>query len=475
MRENCHDGEYHVGSVATTEPHAHEAKKKRIFTKECKIVSMLSLVICYFFVEMFVGYMYNSLALVADACHMLSDGLCLVVALVAIKISKRSIDDKVLSEQNTFGWGRSEILGSLINAIFLLALCVIIILESIQKFIQPEPVEQPLRVAWVGLGGLVMNVIGLFMFWGDGTGHGHSHGGGGGDHGHSHGHSREEGEHGHSHENSENSENCESSGSGENTPDLSKQAEQLNMRGILLHVMGDFLGSIVVVLSAALMYFYNNCDSDDISKCAFHNGAVECGEYLDKNGLNESTIEEFFNKSFVPNYESVINLMYPPVSVHWTLYVDPITSLILTMLILFTTLKLLRVPIMILLQTVPSSIDVEKLKKEVIETVKGEYNAIIKIHDLHIWTLSGNQFVGTVHIKLMNCDLQNFNQIVKDARKIFHNYGVHHLTIQPEFKGTDDQSSNGESSIGGLNYDEFKSEECLLVCCDEAKTCEKKQ
>jgi len=66
---------------------------------------------------------------------------------------------------------------------------------------------------------------------------------------------------------------------------------------------------------------------------------------------------------------------------------------------------------MILLQTVPSSIDVEKLKKEVIETVKGEYNAIIKIHDLHIWTLSGNQFVGTVHIKLMNCDLQNFNQV----------------------------------------------------------------
>ena len=90
------------------------------------------------------------------------------------------------------------------------------------------------------------------------------------------------------------------------------------------------------------MYFYNNCDTDDITKCAFHNQAVECGQYLDKNGLNESTIEEFFNQSVVPNYESVINLMYPSYSVHWTLYVDPITSLILTMLILFTTLKLLR-------------------------------------------------------------------------------------------------------------------------------------
>ena len=101
---------------------------------------------------------------------MLSDGLCLVVALVAIKISKKSVDAKVLSEKNTFGWSRSEILGnllgfllglfkrtltakslhlsntnaftddlcsgSLINAVFLLALCVILILESIEKFIQ---------------------------------------------------------------------------------------------------------------------------------------------------------------------------------------------------------------------------------------------------------------------------------------------------------------------------------------------------
>ena len=185
----------------------------------------------YFFVEMFVGYLYKSPALVADACHMLSDGLCLVVALVAIKISKRPADDTVQGRRNTFGWGRSEILGSLINAIFLLALCVMIILESIEKFIQPEPVEKPLRVAFVGAGGLLMNIVGLLMFWGDGTGHGHSHGGGdsGHSHGHSHGDSRDEGEHG-------------SIKSSTNSADQSKQAAQLNMRGIFLHVMGDFFG-----------------------------------------------------------------------------------------------------------------------------------------------------------------------------------------------------------------------------------------
>ena len=77
---------------------------------------------------------------------------------------------------------------------------------------------------------------------------------------------------------------------------------------------------------------------------------------------------------------------------------------------------------MILLQTVPSDIDVDKLKNEVLNTDKAEYNAIIKIHDLHIWTLSGNQFVGTVHIKLMNCDLQNFNEVRSGKSVIQSNF-----------------------------------------------------
>ena len=90
------------------------------------------------------------------------------------------------------------------------------------------------------------------------------------------------------------------------------------------------------------MYFYNNCDSDDYTKCSFHNKAIECGEFLDTHGLDEPSVEKFFNESEVENYETVIGLMYPEISVHWTLYVDPITSLLLTMLILFTTLRVLK-------------------------------------------------------------------------------------------------------------------------------------
>ena len=57
--------------------------------REFKITFMLSLVLGYFCVEMFVGYRYNSLALVADACHMLSDGLCLVVALGTVFLTDK--------------------------------------------------------------------------------------------------------------------------------------------------------------------------------------------------------------------------------------------------------------------------------------------------------------------------------------------------------------------------------------------------
>lgn len=65
--------------------------------REFKITFMLSLVLGYFCVEMFVGYRYNSLALVADACHMLSDGLCLVVALGTVFGFNRSFKSKMRS------------------------------------------------------------------------------------------------------------------------------------------------------------------------------------------------------------------------------------------------------------------------------------------------------------------------------------------------------------------------------------------
>jgi zinc transporter 1 len=236
---------------------------------------------------------------------MLSDGLCLVVALVALKVAKRSNNEQVMKADNTFGWARAEIIGGLTNAIFLLALCVIIILESIEKFIQPQPVEQPLTVCIVGAVGLIMNLIGLVLFRGGGEMHGHSHSRDGDEHSHNdyldhgHGHSHEP-SHGHSHA-------------------QDKSGEGMNMRGVFLHVLGDAVGSVVVILSAGLMYFYNNCDEDYLSKCRLHKTAIECGGFLQHNSnLSLSQLQFALSENVLLNNKT-LQIMFPATKYHWTL------------------------------------------------------------------------------------------------------------------------------------------------------------
>jgi solute carrier family 30 (zinc transporter), member 1 len=85
----------------------------------------------------------------------------------------------------------------LINGVFLVALCLSIFLEAIQRFVEPQVVSNPKLVLVVGSLGLLSNVLGLFLF----HDHGHSHGGGGGGHSHGHGDEVAAAEEGHSHAN----------------------------------------------------------------------------------------------------------------------------------------------------------------------------------------------------------------------------------------------------------------------------------
>ena len=89
----------------------------------------------------------------------------------------------------TYGWQRAETLGALINGVFLVALCLSIFLDAIQRFVEPQEVSHPMFVLIVGCCGLTSNILGLFLF------HEHSHGPGGHEHSHGHGHL----EHGHAH------------------------------------------------------------------------------------------------------------------------------------------------------------------------------------------------------------------------------------------------------------------------------------
>ena len=128
---------------------------------------------------------------------------------------------------HSFGYKRAEIAGALCNAVFLLALCFVIIVEAVQRFIEPEQMREAKLVFVVGTIGLAVNLVGLAMFWEEG-GHGHSHGGGSA-HGHSHDNNaydetNHDGGHSHSH------------GGGDEGKSKDKSKYNMNIHGVWLHV-----------------------------------------------------------------------------------------------------------------------------------------------------------------------------------------------------------------------------------------------
>lgn len=120
--------------MAEYESHGHaHSSKKGIASRQGRIGVMLALTGSFFVVEIVVGYLSNSLALIADSFHMLSDVIALVIAITAIGVAKRTS-----SERNTYGWQRAELLGALVNSVFLLAMCLSIFIEAIQRFFDPH-------------------------------------------------------------------------------------------------------------------------------------------------------------------------------------------------------------------------------------------------------------------------------------------------------------------------------------------------
>lgn len=118
-------------------------------SRSARIICMLVLTTTYFVVELVIGLTTNSLALLADSFHMISDVLALLVALVAIRYAKLQSNSKY-----TYGFQRAELLGALSNGIFLLALCLTIAVDAIVRLARPEKINNPRMVFIVGMVGL---------------------------------------------------------------------------------------------------------------------------------------------------------------------------------------------------------------------------------------------------------------------------------------------------------------------------------
>ncbi|XP_021519717.1 proton-coupled zinc antiporter SLC30A1 [Meriones unguiculatus] len=411
-----------------------------------RLLCMLLLTFMFMVLEVVVSRVTSSLAMLSDSFHMLSDVLALVVALVAERFARRTH----ATQKNTFGWIRAEVMGALVNAIFLTGLCFAILLEAVERFVEPHEMQQPLVVLCVGVAGLLVNVLGLCLF------HHHSGDGQGAGHGHSHGHlakgarkaARAGAEAGAppgrapdqeetntlvantSNSNGLKADPAEPEKSRHDDPvdaqvngTLIQQPEhldvednsagQLNMRGVFVHVLGDALGSVIVVVNALLFYFFwKGCSEDRV--CVSPCLADRCRSALDKANSTQAPVGE--------------------AGPCWVLYLDPTLCVIMVCILLYTTYPLLKESALILLQTVPKQIDIQHLVKE-LRDVEG----VEEVHELHVWQLAGSRIIATAHIKCE--DPASYMQVAKTIKDVFHNHGIHATTIQPEFASVGSKSS----------------------------------
>ncbi|SFN48655.1 cobalt-zinc-cadmium efflux system protein [Chryseobacterium oleae] len=118
----------------------------------------------YMIAEVIGGLVTQSLALMADAAHMLTDVVGLFLAFIAIKIGERKAD-----ASKTFGYYRTEILAAVINAVILLAISLYVLYEAYQRFQNPPAVQSKTMLIVAGIG-LVVNIIGMMILRKDSEG-----------------------------------------------------------------------------------------------------------------------------------------------------------------------------------------------------------------------------------------------------------------------------------------------------------------
>lgn len=128
----------------------------------------LLIVLClsgtYLIAEVIGGLVTNSLALLADAAHMLTDVVGLLLAFIAIKIGEKKADPS-----RTYGYYRTEILAAVINAVVLLGISIYVLFEAYRRFQDPPEVQSKSMLIVAGIG-LVVNIVGMMILRKDSEG-----------------------------------------------------------------------------------------------------------------------------------------------------------------------------------------------------------------------------------------------------------------------------------------------------------------
>ncbi|KAM9154331.1 calcium/manganese antiporter SLC30A10 [Pangshura tecta] len=343
--------------------------------KTCRLIFMLVLTAGFFVAELVSGYLGNSIALVSDSFNMLSDLISLCVGIATGRISRRARR----GPGATYGYGRAEAVGALSNAVFLTALCFTILVEAVLRLARPERIDGPELVLIVGALGLAVNLVGLLIFqdWGSCCGCLQPRAAAPEQLQAVPGPGREEAAVVACREAVEagDSLNAQKRPEEQTVQKKEKKSEALNIRGVLLHVMGDALGSVVVVVAAAIFYALP----------------------LDAN-----------------------------TPCNWQCYIDPSLTLVMVVIILSSAFPLIKETATILLQMVPKGVNMQGLTER-LTNVPG----VSSLHEVHVWELAGGKNIATLHVKCQTTS--DYQDASYKMREVFHEAGIHSVTIQPEY------------------------------------------
>ncbi|KAG9274888.1 zinc transporter 10-like [Astyanax mexicanus] len=358
--------------------------------KTCRLIFMLVITVVFFVAEIVAGYAGNSIALVSDSFNMLSDMVSLCVGLMSARLSRRSG-----SERCSYGLGRVEVVGALSNAVFLTALLFSISAEAVKRLSRPEPIDDPLLVLVVGSLGLAVNVVGLVIFQDCRWLCGKNRRGAGDKTEEKPVMNGEAGPLAHEADSPQKDKN-------------QSEGQPLNIRGVLLHVLNDALGSVVVVVASVLFYVWP---------------------------------------------------LPADAPCNWQCYVDPSLTLVMVVIILASAIPLMKETTTTLLQMTPPDMTVSTILEKV-----RRLPAVLSVHEAHVWELVKDRNVATLHVKV-NSEFNKFElkSLQSQIREVFHNAGVHSVTIQVEI-------SDGELDSSQCSNPCMSSGCLKLSCCPTEPT-----
>ncbi|CAG9530105.1 unnamed protein product [Cercopithifilaria johnstoni] len=325
--------------------------------------------VIFIIIEFLGGYFANSLAIMTDAGHMVSDLLSFCVAIIAMKLAQRKPTKRL-----PFGYYRAEILGALISVMMIWALTAVLVYAAIERIIEQDFDVDATVMLYTALTSVLFNIImGLILHFGKTT---HSHFG----MSHNHGSGKTfpiDLENGTCkvYQNDLKDIRCEEDNNANiiktiDTTDhdhhLLEFGSNINIRAAFVHVLGDLLQSLGVLFAALIIKFID----------------------------------------------------YP--------LADPICTFLFSILVMMTSFSVARDSILVLMEASPKHINIDKLYNELC-AIEG----VQDVHSLRVWSLTMDKVAISVHLDIeKNYDS---NHAVHEANeKLKSKHGIHFITIQAQ-------------------------------------------